>query len=123
LGHVSDPGQRERKDGDQASEATKKGGHKRLEKAPTDLGPTGFLLPKAKGCNLCGWLLLARLPSVFSAAETKPGVLENEDRGEPEKGSIGQRTAKKAGVEGCEDQGMSAKKLGCGSGQNPERFF
>ena len=46
---------------------------------------------------------------MFSATQAEPGFLEGEDRGEPEKGSIGKRTAKKAGLAGDADQRVPAE--------------
>ena len=106
----------------------------RLAKAFTNPRPTGLCFQKAEGGDVwppktyprlailpapqtlkcashgvCGRLFLARLPQVFPAAQAEPGLLEGEDRGEPEKGSIGKRTAKKAGVEGDTDKRVRLK--------------
>lgn len=50
-----------------------------MEKAFADPRPAGLLVPQAKGGSLCRRLLLARLPQVFSTAQTEPGLLEGED--------------------------------------------
>ena len=46
---------------------------------------------------------------MLPAAQTEQDFLEGEDRGEPQEGSIGKRTAKKAGVESDPDQGVPVK--------------
>ena len=49
---------------------------------------------------------------MFPATQAEPGLLEGEDRGEPENGSSGKRTAKKTRLEGDSDQGVSVETLG-----------
>ena len=80
-----------------------------MEEASANSGQAGFLFSKAKGGGVCGRLFLARVPPLLPAAQAEQGLLEGEDRGEPEKGSIGKRTAKKAGLEGDENQRVPAK--------------
>jgi len=51
---------------------------------------------------------------VFSAAQAEPGLLEGEDWGEPEKGSVGEPAITRARVEGFTDTGMSVERFGAG---------
>ena len=46
---------------------------------------------------------------MFSVAQAEPGVLADENWGEPEKGPVGQQSATKAGVEIDQDQAMPVK--------------
>jgi hypothetical protein len=60
------------------------------------------------------------VPQVFPTTQAEPGFLEGEDRGEPEKGPVGERKIKEAGVEGDPDQRVSAAKAGISDSTNPE---
>ena len=47
---------------------------------------------------------------MFPATQAEPGFLEGEDRGEPEKGPIGERKVKEVGVEGDAGEGVHVEK-------------
>jgi hypothetical protein len=112
MAHVPDPGQGEREDRGQAGQTHEEGRHKGLAKSLAHPGPAGLCFQEAEGGGVCGRLFLAWVPPLLPAAQAEPGILECEDRGEPEKGSIGKRTAKKAGVESDPDQGVPTETFG-----------
>jgi len=76
LGNVEDSRQGEPGNGGASGEDDEGSGDKRMEEAFAFNWQAGLLFQEAEASGVCGRLLLARVPDVFSPAQTEPSILE-----------------------------------------------
>ncbi len=77
---------------------------------PPPAGQAGLCISPGKASDICGWLLLARVPPLLQATPEKRRVLGQENWGQPAQRPKKQQAAQEERLEGSKGLGMQAQK-------------
>ena len=128
-GHVADQGERKRFHGDAIGGVVSRIRDQRVAEASSNYdlrfticegawdapqGEAGFCFSKGAGGGVCGWVFLAWVSALLSAAEAECEVLAGEGCGEPGAGSAGDAAVAQAGLERVPDLGVSVEEVAGG---------